>query len=745
MDLERVHELCGEALDEVERAVVGKREPLELVLTGFLADGHVLLEDYPGLAKTLAARSFAQVLTMRFTRIQFTPDLMPSDVTGSSIWNQRESDFEFRPGPIFTNLLLADEINRAPPKTQAALLEAMQERQVTIEGHTHPLGPPFLVIATQNPIEYEGTYPLPEAQLDRFLLRTAFGYPARDDEVEVLGRRIERQVDEVELRPVVDRETLLDMQQAVERARGGEHPAVLRRHRRRHSGIPELGRRRQPPRQLGAPQACSLQGRARRSGLRAAGRREGDRRPRAGTPARPPARALGAADLRGGRRPGGAHRRPDAVGRGRRGGTVRRRGSPRLEGYAVVAAVALVAALALRRPELAIVAAPFALLLTLGTMVARDPGLEVDLSLERDRGLQGEEIEATIVARAGSSVDRLELRLELPEGMEAADGTETAVLRLVAGEPKTVSVRLRCATWGVYDVGEIDARVHDPVRVVLWEQGFDLRRPLKAYPRPESLSTILSPLETSAFTGSEVARSTGEGIEYADIRDYVPGDRVRAINWRASARKGALVVSERHPERNTDVVLFVDSFADLRSGGRSTLDDAVRAAAAIAALYLERRDRVGLVTFGGILRWLRPGMGVAQRYRLVETLLETDVAPTYTWRDVNVIPARILPPKSLVVALTPLVDFRFVTALENLRGRGFDLVVIEIDPLGLVVPGRGERDRLAYRLWLLEREVRRARLERLGVGIARWSDEVPLEAAIEGVRTYRRRARLTRV
>jgi MoxR-like ATPase len=216
MELEQVQELTDRALDEIERAIVGKREPLELVVTGLLADGHVLLEDYPGLAKTLAARCFAQVLSMRFTRIQFTPDLMPSDVTGSSIWNQRETDFEFRPGPIFANLLLADEINRAPPKTQAALLEAMQERQVTIEGVTHVLEPPFLVIATQNPIEYEGTYPLPEAQLDRFLLRTAFGYPDLEDEIEVLDRRIERRSDEVELDPVVDRETLLEMQQAIE-------------------------------------------------------------------------------------------------------------------------------------------------------------------------------------------------------------------------------------------------------------------------------------------------------------------------------------------------------------------------------------------------------------------------------------------------------------------------------------------------------------------------------------------------
>src|SRR5438034_6451267 len=216
MDLERVQELSTRALDEIERAIVGKREELERVLCGFLANGHVLLEDYPGLAKTLAARCFAQVLSMRFTRIQFTPDLMPADVTGSSIWNQRDADFEFRSGPVFANLLLADEINRAPPKTQAALLEAMQERQVTTDGVTRLLERPFIVLATQNPIEYEGTYPLPEAQLDRFLLRTSFGYPTADAEWQMLERRLERQMDEVALAAVVDRETLLEMQNAVE-------------------------------------------------------------------------------------------------------------------------------------------------------------------------------------------------------------------------------------------------------------------------------------------------------------------------------------------------------------------------------------------------------------------------------------------------------------------------------------------------------------------------------------------------
>jgi MoxR-like ATPase len=222
MELEQVRNLGRQIIDEIERAVVGKREALELVLLGLLGDGHVLLEDYPGLAKTLTARSFAQVTEMRFARVQFTPDLMPADVTGSSIWNQRDADFEFRPGAVFANLLLADEINRAPPKTQAALLEAMQEHQVTTDGVTRALERPFIVLATQNPIEYEGTYPLPEAQLDRFLLRTNFGYPSPDDEWQMLERRMERRSDDVELGAVVDRETLLEMQAAVEQVHVSE-------------------------------------------------------------------------------------------------------------------------------------------------------------------------------------------------------------------------------------------------------------------------------------------------------------------------------------------------------------------------------------------------------------------------------------------------------------------------------------------------------------------------------------------
>jgi MoxR-like ATPase len=216
MALDEVAERGHRILDELERAVVGKREALELALSGLLADGHVLIEDYPGLAKTLLARSLAAVTQARFGRIQFTPDLMPSDVTGASVFNQRTMEFEFRPGPVFTNVLLADEVNRAPPKTQAALLEAMQERQVTTEERTRSLERPFLVLATQNPIEYEGTYPLPEAQLDRFLIRMRIGYPSADAEWQMLENRLERREDDPELTPVVAREELIAMQRTAE-------------------------------------------------------------------------------------------------------------------------------------------------------------------------------------------------------------------------------------------------------------------------------------------------------------------------------------------------------------------------------------------------------------------------------------------------------------------------------------------------------------------------------------------------
>jgi MoxR-like ATPase len=209
-------EKCQQVVNQVKKVIVGKEPVLEKVMLAILANSHILFEDYPGLAKTLLARSFAMSMGCDFSRIQFTPDLLPSDITGTYVYNVKNGEFDLRKGPVFTNILLADEINRAPPKTQAALLEAMQERQTTLDGKTHVLTDPFIVMATQNPIEYEGVYPLPEAQLDRFLVRLQLGYPNRAEEVEILKRRMQRGREDVQLEPAASAETILALQKTVE-------------------------------------------------------------------------------------------------------------------------------------------------------------------------------------------------------------------------------------------------------------------------------------------------------------------------------------------------------------------------------------------------------------------------------------------------------------------------------------------------------------------------------------------------
>ena len=387
----------------------------------------------------------------------------------------------------------------------------------------------------------------------------------------------------------------------------------------------------------------------------------------------------------------------------------------------------------------------YAVVLAAGTRLTRDPHIAASLVPGASRTLEGDDVDAVLTFESDVPVSRLELFLELPDGVEVVEGDRAFALSLAPGEEREVPLTFRCTRWGVFDVGSVELRATDLLRFVTWERRLIEPRTLKAYPRLELVRNVVSAQETQVYAGNEVARHPGDGIEYADLRDFVPGDRVRSINWRASARRQGLVVNERHPERNTDVVILVDSFVDLGAGQRSTLDDTVRAAATLASRYLERRDRVGLVGYGGILRWLRPGMGVGQRYRLIETLLETGVQPTFTWRDANLIPARILAPKALVVALSPLVDARFVTMLEDLRARRFDLVVVEIDPSGLVRPAPGRTLGLAYRLWLLERQVLRMRLERAGIAVGRWGDDTSLAEALEGVRTFRRYARRARV
>jgi len=418
------------------------------------------------------------------------------------------------------------------------------------------------------------------------------------------------------------------------------------------------------------------------------------------------------------------------------------RATPRLTAYAVLVALGLVAALGARRAELAVAAVPFALVLALG-LTRPAPRVRVGFSIPDERALEGDDIPTTVDIDAETSLARLEVRHVLPPAVEIVDDALPLALSLQAGESRELNVAFR-ARWGSWTVGDLRVRARDRLGVLVWERRVARPHRIRVYPRPEQLSRLLAPAHTQATTGNETSKVRADGLEFADTRPFVPGDRLRSVNWRATARRGTLVVNERHPDRNADVVLMLDSFVDVGDARDGILGRVVRAAATLADLYLKRRDRVGLVSFGGTLRWLEPGSGPVQRYMLVDALLETQVRFSYAWKDVNVIPARTLPPHALVVAISPLLDARAVTAMLDLRARGHDLAVVEIAAESFAGTGDTDVERLARRLWQLRRADVRERLRGMGVAVGRWDEETELEATLEEVRTYRRHALVAR-
>jgi uncharacterized protein (DUF58 family) len=421
---------------------------------------------------------------------------------------------------------------------------------------------------------------------------------------------------------------------------------------------------------------------------------------------------------------------------------VTREASPRVAAYAALGGLALIAALVTRRPELAALGAPFLLVLGAGLVTAADPELRASVRVDRDRLIEDDELTVEIELAATHTIERLELLLELPVGLAVVDGSNPVAVRVTGA--RTLSLRLRADRWGAYAVGDLTVRARDPLALFARSGRIRAARPVKVYPTREALRRLLRPVETQLYSGDELARTKGEGMEFADLRPFMFGDRVRRINWRASARRGELWVNEQHPERNVDVVLFVDSFAEVRRGSASTLDLAVRAAATLAARYTKRRDRVGLVSFGGYLRWLEPGGGLVQLYRIVDALLDTEITLSHAWKEIDHVPARTLPPQALVVALTPLLDERSIRALLDLRARGFDLDVIELSPAAFVDPGATESEQLAYRLWRLQREALRSSFHAAGVPVVEWRDGDPLARPIEEVTAFRRNATLSR-
>lgn len=418
---------------------------------------------------------------------------------------------------------------------------------------------------------------------------------------------------------------------------------------------------------------------------------------------------------------------------------MRRTDSPRLAAYAGLAAIGLVAGLVAGRVELVALAAPFALAAAIGAATRRDPGIDGTLTLDRDRALEGEDVVAELELTGGEGALRVDVLLPLPEELSS-----TATPHGHPPTARALSLPVRCNRWGAFGIGPVVVRAHDAFAFRTWETELGRRQTLRVYPSVETMQTLLEPLETQAYIGNQVSRARGDGIEFADIREWHPGDRPRRINWRASARRGGLWVNEQHPERNTDIVLFLDTFTDVRLRTRGTLDLTVRAAASLAHRYLQRKDRVGLVSFGGYLSWLLPASGTRQLYRIVDSLLQMDIVLSFATKHIDVLPPRTLPAKALVLALTPLLEERSTRALLDLRARGYDLVVVEVSPVPFVEPAPDALSRLSYRLWRLTRDALRARYERAGIPVVSWQDGLALDAVLEEVRSYRRYARPAR-
>jgi uncharacterized protein (DUF58 family) len=387
----------------------------------------------------------------------------------------------------------------------------------------------------------------------------------------------------------------------------------------------------------------------------------------------------------------------------------------------------MVAALATGRPELALLAAPFLVLAGAGLFLAGEPRLTAEIELERTRLLEGEAVAAAVRLR-NTAAGAIQVELAPARTRQLAlEPAGPLAVRVPANGETEVTFAVRPDRWGAHAVGPLLVRVRDPLGVAIWDGSVGARVDLRVFPREQRVRELVAPLRTQPFL--------------ADVRPFQLGDRVRHVNWRATARRGVLQVNERHPEHSSDVVLLLDTFAEARDQTSGTLDSAVRAAAALARAHLDRRDRVGVVDFGGTLHWLEPAFGANQLYRIIDALLTSDIAFSYAWRDVEGIPRRVLPPGALILAITPLLDERSIALVSELARRGSDLTVVEISPLDHVAPGPSAADGLAYRLWRLEREALRARLQALGIGVAVWERDTSVGPALEEVNAFRRSAR----
>jgi uncharacterized protein (DUF58 family) len=391
------------------------------------------------------------------------------------------------------------------------------------------------------------------------------------------------------------------------------------------------------------------------------------------------------------------------------------------------------------RPELIAAALPILLVLAALAARARVPDHAIAHAISADRVFEGDSLTVTVTVEARSPIALIELLGPLPPGSVVVSGSHRAVMTLAAGETIGWSYEVRFPRRGAHDLGAIAVRIRDRSGLRTWEHRHVDPRPVRVYPRIVPLRSLPRPAHAQASVGDYVSPALGEGIEPGDIRQFAPGDRIRQVNWRASLRLGQLYVTQQHRERNADVVLMLDTLAEVGAPPETTLDLGIRAAASLATAYLARKDRVGLISYGGVMSWVRPGSGRVQYERLAAAFLKAEVVFTYVAKDLLLVPPRVLSSRALVIAITPLLDRRFTKAVLDLAARGFDLVVLVVSPVevtraALAPSALGD---LACRLWSLERRSELGDLRRHGLPVLEWSPPEPLEAALVAARPRR--------
>jgi uncharacterized protein (DUF58 family) len=412
----------------------------------------------------------------------------------------------------------------------------------------------------------------------------------------------------------------------------------------------------------------------------------------------------------------------------------------KLRTYLVLAVMGAFLGLTFGRPAFIAVTAPLAVYAALGVLAGRRVAELWAQPIAHPPVREGAPVEARLRIAASVTIGA-QLQLTPGRGLRARTDRRGRPLRVTAqlraGEWQELAFELTAQRWGAPRAGSLTGVLRDRFGMIEHELVATALPAVRVLPEAETLRRLLDPHELQATVGSRVARERGEGIELAEVRAFHPGDAVRRINWQVSARRGTLHVTDRHPERNADVILFLDTFSDI--GG--TLGFAVRAAATLAAGYLERRDRVGVIGFGGVLAGVGPRLGTRQLYRIVDTLLASSAEASYANKDVRLVPRRLLPPKALVVALSPLVDERSITALLDLRRRGHDLAIVELSPEPFLPPPSGAEQQLARRLWHVRREAVRGRLRARGATVQTWDGAAPLQLPVGALAQLRTRTR----